>query len=78
MKIESLKNLSEASINFTYELYKSMTSKQKHTQQIAVEIKVIGGLLNYAFYEVINNEKMVTMNRWYNSTRSRTRAVIVI
>ncbi len=54
-----------------------LDNQKKQIQQINCvntrsDLKVIGNLLNYTFYELLNKEKIVTMTRWYDSVRSRT------
>ncbi len=40
-----------------------------------VDVNVIGNLLNYTFFELLNKEKIVTITRWYGSVRSRLQAL---
>lgn len=60
-----------------------LDNQKKQIQQINCvntrsDLKVIGNLLNYTFYELLNKEKIVTMTRWYDSVRSRIQALRVL
>jgi hypothetical protein len=60
-----------------------LDSQKKQIQQVngvntRSDLKVIGNLLNYTFYELLNKEKIVTMTRWYDSVRSRIQALRVL
>jgi hypothetical protein len=66
--------LNEANFNVMVDKQKRQI-QQINRDESREEIKVIGELLNYTFYELLERDKVVTMTRWYDSTRSRLQAI---